>query len=104
MAYSVAGRTNEIGIRVTLGAEPRDILRIVLRETAILIAVGLVLGLPLILAAKRLISSQLYGVTALDPISISGATLLLTGVAVVAGYIPARWASRVNPVVALRYE
>jgi predicted permease len=104
MAYSVAGRTDEIGIRVALGAEPRDILRIVLRETAILIAIGVVLGLPFILAAKRLISSQLYGVTALDPISISGATLLLTGVAVVAGYIPARWASRVNPVVALRYE
>jgi predicted permease len=104
MAYSVAGRTNEIGIRVALGARPRDILRIVLRETTILIGIGVALGLPSILAAKRLISSQLYGVTALDPVAISGATVLLASVAVLAGYIPARWASRVDPVIALHYE
>jgi ABC-type antimicrobial peptide transport system permease subunit len=104
MAYRVAGRTNEIGIRVALGAQPRDILRGVLRETMILIAIGVALGLPSILAAKRLLSSQLYGMTALDPMAIFGATLLLACVAIVAGYIPARWASRVDPVIALHYE
>jgi len=104
MAYSVAGRTNEIGIRVALGARPGDILRIILRETMVLIAIGVALGRPSILAVKRLISSQLYGVTALDPVAILGATLLLASVAVLAGYIPARWASRVDPTVALHYE
>jgi predicted permease len=104
MAYRVTGRINEIGIRVALGARPGDILRIVLRETLILIAIGVALGLPSIMLAKRYVSSLLFGVTALDPIAIAGATLLLASVAVLAGYIPARWASRVDPTVALRYE
>jgi len=104
MAYSVAGRTNEIGIRIALGAEPRDILRLVLRETAILIVIGVALGLPSVLGAKGVISSQLYGLTALDPVSIFVATLVLAIVAAAAGFIPARWASRVDPMTALRYE
>jgi predicted permease len=104
MAYRVAGRINEIGIRIALGAQPPDILRNVLRETLVLIAIGVALGLPSILAAKRLISSQLYGVTAVDPIAVCGAIVLLACVAIVAGYIPARWASRVDPVIALHYQ
>jgi predicted permease len=104
MAYRVAGRISEIGIRVALGAQPQDIFRNVLRETLVLLAIGVALGLPSLLAAKRLISSQLYGVSAVDPIAVCGATLLLTCVAILAGYIPARWASRVDPVIALHYQ
>lgn len=104
MAYNVASKTNEIGIRVALGALPRDILRIVLRETAVLVAMGIDFGLPSVLISKRWISSQLFGLTALDPPAIATALLVLLLVTIVAGFIPARWASRVDPVTALRYE
>ena len=104
MAQNVAGKTNEIGVRVALGARPRDILRMVLRETIILTAIGVALGLPSILAANRWIASQLYGLTPLDPVAIGVAVLVLAAVTAVASYIPARWASRVDPTVALRYE
>ena len=104
MAHNVASKTNEIGIRVALGAQPSDILRIVLRETVIIVAIGVALGLPSILAAKRWISGQLFGLTPLDPLAVGVAALILAAVTVAAGYIPARWASRVDPMVALRYE
>ena len=104
MAQNVASKTNEIGVRVALGARPRDILRMVLRETIILTAIGVALGLPSILAANRWIASQLYGLTPLDPVTIGVAVLVLAAVTAVAGYIPARWASRLDPTVALRYE
>jgi predicted permease len=104
ISYNVASRTNEIGIRLAIGAQPRDILRIVLRETMILIAAGVALGLPSVVAARSIISSQLYGVTAFDPVAISVATLVLAVVALAAGYVPARWASRVDPMTALHYE
>jgi len=104
MAFNVAARTNEIGIRMAIGAQPRDILRIVLRETWVLLAIGMVFGLPSILAAKLWISSQLFGITALDPVAIGVSVLLLALVTGVAGYVPARWASRVDPTVALRYD
>jgi len=104
MAYNVASRINEIGIRISLGARPRDIQRLVLRETILLVGVGVALGLPSVLVAKRVISSLLYGLTALDPAAISLAALVLSVVAVLAGYLPARWASRMDPLVALRHE
>jgi predicted permease len=104
MAHNVASKTNEIGIRVALGALPRDILSIVLRETVLLVTIGVALGLPSIWTFKRWISSQLFGLTPLDPLAIAVAVLVLTVVTMVAGFIPARWASRVDPVVALRYE
>lgn len=104
MAHNVASKTNEIGISVALGAQPSDILRIVLRETVIIVAIGVALGLPSILAAKRWISGQLFGLTPLDPLAVGVAALILAAVTVAAGYIPARWASRVDPMVALRYE
>jgi len=104
MAYNVAAKTNEIGIRAALGARPADILRIVMRETLTLVAMGVAFGLPSILAARLWLSSQLFGLTALDPMAIGVAVSLLAAVTVLAGYIPARWASRVDPVIALRYE
>jgi predicted permease len=104
MAYNVTAKTNEIGIRAALGAQPRDILRTVMRETLLLVGIGVALGLPSILAAKVWLSSQLFGLTALDPVAIGVSVLALGAVTALAGYIPARWASRVDPMVALHYE
>ncbi len=104
MAYAVARRTNEIGIRMALGAEQRDVSWMVLRETLRVVALGLEIGLPVAFAGARLIASQLFGVGPADPAALSLATLLLTAVAALAGYIPARRAARVDPTVALRYE
>jgi predicted permease len=104
IAYNVASKTNEIGIRVAVGALPRDILSDVLQETIVLVALGVALGLPSIFLAKRWISSQLFGLTPLDPLAIATAVLVLVVVTIVAGFIPARWASRIDPVTALRYE
>jgi predicted permease len=104
MAYTVARRTNEIGIRMALGAERADILRMVMRETLLLVVAGVAIGIPVALAAARLISSRLFGLTPTDQLMVLLATLLMTAVAAFAGYLPARRASRVNPMVALRYE
>ena len=104
MSYGVAGRTNEIGIRMALGARGRDVLLLVLREAALLLLVGVGVGLPAALAAARLATGLLYGVTPADPVSVSLAVLLLFAVAALACYIPARRATKVDPMVALRYE
>jgi predicted permease len=104
MSYSVAHRTNEIGIRLALGAQRSDVIRLVLRETLLLVLMGLVIGLGAALASTRLISSMLFGLTPNDPGIILLAILLLIAVATLAGYLPARRASRVDPIVALRYE
>ena len=104
MSYNVTGRTNEIGIRMSLGARPGDILKLVLREVLILIGIGVALGLPSMWAVKSIVAAQLFGISALDPLAISGAILVLASVAVTAGYLPARWASRVEPVYALHYD
>jgi len=91
MSYSVARRTSEIGIRMALGAQRGDVTRLVLRETMTLVSVGVTLGLAGALGAT-------------DPVAFAAATLLLTGVAAVASYVPARRASQVDPMAALRYE
>lgn len=104
MAHAVARRTNEIGIRMALGAESNSILWMVLRETLMLVLAGIAIGVPAALAGARLVSSQLYGLTAADPLTLAGAVTLLIAVAALAGYLPARRASRVDPMVALRYE
>jgi predicted permease len=104
MSYSVARRTNEIGIRLALGAQRGDVMRLVLRETLLLVLIGLVIGLGAAMASTRLISSMLFGLTPNDPGTILLAALLLVAVATLAGYLPARRASRVDPMVALRYE
>ncbi|MEO8663243.1 MAG: FtsX-like permease family protein, partial [Bryobacteraceae bacterium] len=104
MAYNVARRTREIGIRMALGAEAARIRGMVMREVALILAVGLVFGIPLALSASRLAESQLFGVKSFDPIVVVSATSALALAAVLAGYIPARKATRIDPMVALRYE
>jgi predicted permease len=104
MSYSVVRRTNEIGIRMALGAARRDVLRLVLQETMLLVALGIAIGLPVALASTRLIRNQLFGLEPNDPLTICAATLLMVAVSVSAGYLPARRASRVDPMVALRHE
>src|SRR5437879_4150746 len=104
LAYAVARRTNEIGIRMALGASRAQILRMIVWESGLLVAAGVVLGLPVALAAAQLVSGQLYGLKAADPGTIAGAILLLAAVGALAGYLPARRATQVGPLVALRYE
>jgi predicted permease len=104
MNYAVARRTNEIGIRMALGAERAQILKMIVWESVFLVAGGVALGLPAALVAAQLISGQLYGLRPADPGTIAAAILLLTAVGALAAYIPARRATKVDPMVALRYE
>jgi predicted permease len=104
MSYSAARRTNEIGIRMALGASGGTVLRMVMREGLVPVVTGIAIGLPAALAGGRLITSLLFGLTSTDPLTICVATVLLLGVAVLAGYLPARKASRVDPMTALRCE
>jgi len=104
MAYSVAQRTNEIGIRMALGALSRDVLRLVLGQAAKLAMMGVVVGIAAALALTRLMSTLLFGVSATDPTTFAGVALLLAVVALAASYIPVRRAMKLDPMVALRYE
>jgi predicted permease len=104
MAHAVVRRTNEIGIRMALGAERRDIIWMVLKESLLLVFFGLMIGIPAAWGTAHLISSQLFQLSPGDPVTLSTAALLLTVVAALAGYVPARRAARVSPLVALRYE
>ncbi|HEY3579220.1 MAG TPA: ABC transporter permease, partial [Pyrinomonadaceae bacterium] len=104
MSYGVARRTNEIGIRMALGAQGRSVLWLVLREALLLVGIGLVVGVLASLAVTKTAASLLYELKPNDPLTIAGATLLLAAVAFIAGYLPARRASKVDPLVALRYE
>ena len=104
MAYTVARRTRDIGIRLALGAEPGNILRQVLRETLTLVLLGFVIGVPIAIGGTHFVRSMLFGLGIADPIAISFAALTLACVAVLAGFLPARRASRVDPMIALRYE
>jgi len=104
MSYSVAQRTNEIGIRLALGAQSRDVLLMVVRQGSMLILVGLVFGLAGAYALTRLISSLLFGVTTKDPLTFVAVAVVLAVVALLACYIPALRATKVDPIEALRCE
>jgi predicted permease len=104
MSYVVAGRTREIGLRMALGAQLRHVRQLILGQGMILASIGLAIGLVIVFILARFLTSMLYGVSPTDPITFSAITFLLAGVALVACYIPARRAARVDPMVALREE
>jgi len=104
MAYAVSQRTHEIGIRMALGAEPKDVLRMVVGDGMRLAAIGLGAGLIAALLGMRYLESQLYGIRATDPLTFICVAVVLAAVAAMASYFPARRATKVDPLVALRYE
>ena len=104
LTYTVARRTNEIGIRLALGAMRRGVLWMVVRQVLVWLGMGVAIGIPVAWVASRFVSSMLFGVKGTDPWTIGAATATLTVAGLVAGFLPAWRASRVDPMVALRYE
>jgi ABC-type antimicrobial peptide transport system permease subunit len=104
MAYTVEQRTREFGVRMALGAQPSDVLSLVLRQGIMTIVIGVAAGIFGAIALTRLMASLLYHTSATDPMTFAGVALLLTFIALLASYLPARRATRVDPVIALRYE
>jgi len=104
LSYEVARRTRELGIRMALGAQRRDLLRLVVGKGILLVLIGAAIGIAAAIGLTRFMSTILYGVHADDPLTFAGVVILLTLVALAACYIPARRAMRVDPIVALRYE
>lgn len=104
MSYTISRRTNEIGVRIALGADRSNVRWLVMRETLLLVSGGIVLGIPITLAGRRLIESMLYGLHGTEFVSLTASVAILLTVALLAGFLPAHRASRVNPIVALRYE
>jgi predicted permease len=104
MSYNVSRRTNEIGIRMALGAQRTDVLGLVMRESMLLVGIGIAIGLGIAIAASRLITTLLFGLPARDPMTMIAAIAVMALVSALAGYLPARRASKVDPMVALHYE
>jgi putative ABC transport system permease protein len=104
LAYTTRQRTHEIGIRLALGAEPLDVLRLVLRQGLTVAAVGLAIGVAASLVLTRALSSQLFGISATDPLTFIAVAGLVLAVAFLACYVPARRAMQTDPMVALRYQ
>jgi ABC-type antimicrobial peptide transport system permease subunit len=104
MSHAVGRRTRELGIRLALGAEKQDVLWMVLLQALWLVLIGVAIGIPVAAAATHLIASMLFAVNTSDPIAISGAVLGMFATSALAAYIPARRATRVDPMVALRYD
>jgi ABC-type antimicrobial peptide transport system permease subunit len=102
ISYAVSQRRQEIGLRIALGASPRQVQQRVLRQTLVLAVVGVGVGLPLSWGAARAIEGQLFGVTSSDPATFGGTLVVLMAVVALAGYVPARRASRVDPLIAMR--
>lgn len=103
-AYTVARRTNEIGIRMALGADRGNVLGLVLRSALVQVGLGLAIGIPAALAGGHLLASQLYRVKSYDPAILGAAALILAASAILAASVPASRASRVDPIIALRHE
>jgi putative ABC transport system permease protein len=104
LSYGVASRRNEIGIRMALGARTRNVLSMILREAVMLTVVGIVVGLPFVFVVTRFARSMLFDLTPTDPLSLTAAAVFLFGIAMVAGFLPARRATKIDPLEALRYE
>jgi ABC-type antimicrobial peptide transport system permease subunit len=104
LSYLVAQRQTEFGIRMALGAEQASILRLVMRNVVAVLAVGVVAGIGISLAATSILRDLLFGLSPRDPVTLTGAIIVLSIVALIAGYIPARRATRVDPMVVLRHE
>ena len=104
IAYTVERKTAEIGVRIALGATRVDVLLLVYKHGFVPLLLGVAIGIPVSLLAQRVLAAELYGVKPTDPFTFSMAALLMIAVAVLACYVPARRASRVDPIVALRYE
>jgi ABC-type antimicrobial peptide transport system permease subunit len=103
-SYSVARRTNEIGVRMALGANRGNVVSLVMSRALVLVAVGLAIGIPIALLAGRLMRTQLYGVRTYDPMTLAAAVVVLSSSAALAGFIPARRAASIEPMHALRVE
>ena len=104
MAFVVARRTKELGIRLALGARAGSVIWLVMQEVLLLLAIGLAIGIPAAMALGRFVAAQLYGIKASDPLTAGASMALLICVAGAAGFIPAQRASRIDPILALRYE
>ena len=104
VSYSVVRRTGEIGIRMALGAQRGRVVRMVLREVGVLVAAGLLAGMAVALATSRFVASVLYGMRPNDPLALTLGVITLLTAALLAAYVPARQASRIDPLVALRHE
>ena len=104
ISYVTSQRTHEVGIRMAIGAQRSDVLRLVLRQGLTLVAIGLAIGLTFSFAATRFLSSLLFQISSIDPITFGGVSILLISVAAFACYLPARRATRVDPLIALRHE
>jgi predicted permease len=104
LSYAVASRTNEIGIRIALGARVREIVSLIVREALLLVAIGVVAGIPAVFVVARFAETLLFDLSPTDPLSLAGAGLVMLLIAVIAAYLPARRATRIDPLIALRYE
>jgi len=104
LSYAVLRRTREIGVRLAIGARRGSVIWLIVRETVLLIAIALAIGIPMVLLTARYVQTQLFEITPADPLAISAAAVLLVAVGAVAAFLPARRASNVDPMVALRCE